>query len=182
MLGRTTYSDVLWASPDCTNHSVAKGRKRATNQPGLFGDTIAEEAAEKSRATIWDVPRFAEEHGYKLIRTENVIDAAKWIMFDAWLLAMTSLGYNHHIAYMNSMPAKLGGLPAAQSRDSMYVIGCVLCQPGRSHQKTRPGNTPTARSGRATGDCQGRNARSLGSLRRKRRWAARICVALVCCQ
>lgn len=115
-------SDILWASPECTNHSVAKGRKRITNQPDLFGEGIADEAAERSRATMWDVPRFAEQHKYKLIITENVVDAAKWIMFDAWLQAMNLLGYNHHIVYLNSMHAQLGGLPAPQSRDRMYVM------------------------------------------------------------
>lgn len=115
-------SDILWASPECTNHSVAKGKKRVTNQPDLFGDSIADEAAQKSRATMWDVPRFAEVHKYKLIITENVVDAAKWVMFDAWLFAMEALGYDHHIVYMNSMHAQLGGLPAPQSRDRMYVM------------------------------------------------------------
>lgn len=115
-------SDILWASPECTNHSVAKGKKRVTNQPDLFGDHIADEAAQKSRATMWDVPRFAEIHKYKLIITENVVDAAKWVMFDAWLLAMEALGYQHHTVYMNSMHAQLGGLPAPQSRDRMYVM------------------------------------------------------------
>ncbi|SDK80161.1 DNA cytosine methyltransferase [Arthrobacter sp. ok362] len=115
-------SDILWASPECTNHSVAKGRKRITNQADLFGESIADEAADRSRATMWDVPRFAEWHKYKLIITENVVDAAKWVMFDAWLMAMDALGYHHHIVYMNSMHAQLGGLPAPQSRDRMYVM------------------------------------------------------------
>ncbi|GAP53734.1 C-5 cytosine-specific DNA methylase [Arthrobacter sp. Hiyo6] len=115
-------SDILWASPECTNHSVAKGKKRITNQADLFGDSIADEAADRSRATMWDVPRFAEWHKYKLIITENVVDAAKWVMFDAWLMAMDALGYHHHIVYMNSMHAQLGGLPAPQSRDRMYVM------------------------------------------------------------
>lgn len=115
-------SDILWASPECTNHSVAKGKKRITNQADLFGDSIADEAADRSRATMWDVPRFAEWHKYKLIITENVVDAAKWVMFDAWLMAMSALGYEHHIVYMNSMHAQLGGLPAPQSRDRMYVM------------------------------------------------------------
>lgn len=38
-------SDILWASPECTNHSVAKGKKRITNQADLFGDTLPDEAA-----------------------------------------------------------------------------------------------------------------------------------------
>ncbi|UOD80319.1 DNA cytosine methyltransferase [Paenarthrobacter ureafaciens] len=115
-------TDMLWASPECTNHSVAKGKKRVTWQGALFGEKLPDEAAIKSRATMWDVPRFAEIHDYKLIITENVVDAARWIMFDAWLHAMDSLGYDHHIVYMNSMHAQLGGLPAPQSRDRMYVM------------------------------------------------------------
>lgn len=115
-------SDILWASPECTNHSVAKGRKRVTNQADLFGDTLPDEAADRSRATMWDVPRFAEVHRYRAIITENVVDAAKWVMFDAWLMAMKSLGYEHKIQYLNSMHAQHGGLPAPQSRDRMYVL------------------------------------------------------------
>jgi DNA (cytosine-5)-methyltransferase 1 len=116
------HSDILWASPECTNHSVAKGRKRITNQADLFGDTLPDEAADRSRATMWDVPRFAEVHKYRAIITENVVDAAKWVMFDAWLMAMRSLGYEHRIQYLNSMHAQHGGLPAPQSRDRMYVL------------------------------------------------------------
>ena len=116
------HSDILWASPECTNHSVAKGRKRVTNQPDMFGDALPDEAADRSRATMWDVPRFAEVHHYRAIITENVVDAAKWVMFDAWLMAMKSLGYEHRIQYLNSMHAQHGGLPAPQSRDRMHVL------------------------------------------------------------
>lgn len=116
------HSDILWASPECTNHSVAKGRKRVTNQADLFGDNLPDEAADRSRATMWDVPRFAEVHKYRAIITENVVDAAKWVMFEAWLMAMKSLGYEHRIQYLNSMHAQHGGLPAPQSRDRMYVL------------------------------------------------------------
>lgn len=131
-------SDILWASPECTNHSVAKGRKRASNQPDLFGDTIADEAAERSRATMWDVPRFAEQHRYKLIITENVVDAAKWVMFDAWIMAMSALGYDYHVVYLNSMHAQLGGLPAPQSRDRMYVMFWLKGNRRPDFEKLRP--------------------------------------------
>ncbi|PRA13301.1 DNA methyltransferase [Arthrobacter sp. MYb211] len=131
-------SDVLWASPECTNHSVAKGKRRATNQPDLFGDSIADEAAEKSRATMWDVPRYAEQHKYKIIMTENVVDAARWVMFEAWLHAMELLGYEHHIVYLNSMHAQLGGLPAPQSRDRMYVVFWIKGNPKPDFDKLRP--------------------------------------------
>jgi DNA (cytosine-5)-methyltransferase 1 len=115
-------TDILWASPECTCHSVARGKKRVTAQATLFDGEAPDPAAERSRATMWDVPRFAEYHDYQLIITENVVDAARWVMFDAWLHAMDSLGYAHHIVYMNSMHAQLAGDPAPQSRDRMYVM------------------------------------------------------------
>ena len=120
---RYPRTDILWASPECTNHSQAKGRKRNVDHvPDLLGDTLPDEAAERSRATMWDVPRFAEYHRYDAIVVENVVDAAKWILFAAWLYAMTSLGYEHHIVYLNSMHAQAMGLPAPQSRDRIYIV------------------------------------------------------------
>ncbi|MGS2805375.1 DNA cytosine methyltransferase [Nocardia sp. MW-W600-9] len=116
-------TDVLWASPECTNHSQARGRKRNIDAtPDLFGEVLPDEAAERSRATMWDVPRFAERHMYRAIITENVVDAAKWVMFPAWIQAMNLLGYKHRIVYSNSMHAQAGGNPAPQSRDRMYVV------------------------------------------------------------
>jgi DNA (cytosine-5)-methyltransferase 1 len=34
--------------------------RRTDGQPDLFGEVLPDEAAERSRATMWDVPRFAE--------------------------------------------------------------------------------------------------------------------------
>lgn len=111
---RTT---VLWASPECTNHSVGKGKKRFTGQLDMFRPQAPDPEAERSRATMWDVPRFAEFHHYDAILVENVVDARKWILFDAWIHAMQLLGYNYRILYLNSM---FFGVP--QSRDRMYVV------------------------------------------------------------
>ncbi|MEO5920471.1 MAG: DNA cytosine methyltransferase [Pseudolysinimonas sp.] len=122
---RYPRTDILWASPECTNHSQAKGIKRGSTQGefDLFGDRpLPDEAAERSRATMWDVPRFAEHHQYDSVIVENVVDAAKWIQFPAWLLAMELLGYEHETVWLNSMHAQAMGLPAPQSRDRMYVV------------------------------------------------------------
>lgn len=114
---------ILWASPECTNHSGAKGNRRPDAQPDLFGDTIPDEAADRSRATMWDVPRFAEHHLYDIVIVENVVEAARWVMFEAWLMAMQALGYQHKIVYLNSMHAPAQNAPRApQSRDRMYVV------------------------------------------------------------
>src|SRR5690606_27929890 len=61
-------------------------------------------------------------HRYKAIIIENVVDAAKWVMFPAWLQAMELLGYRHETVWLNSMHAQQGGLPAPQSRDRMYIV------------------------------------------------------------
>lgn len=116
-------TDLLWASPECTNHSQAKGIARYdAGQPDLFGETLPDEAAERSRATMWDVPRWTEAHRYEAIIVENVVEAAKWEPFQQWLGAMGSYGYEHEIVCMNSMHAQAAGLPAPQSRDRMYVV------------------------------------------------------------
>jgi DNA (cytosine-5)-methyltransferase 1 len=119
---RVPRTDLLWASPECTNHSQAKGVKRYS-QPDLFGETLPSEASERSRATMWDVPRFAERHAYRAIVVENVVDAAKWVMWDAWLMAMRSLGYEHQLVSLNSMHASAVEAPRApQSRDRLYIV------------------------------------------------------------
>lgn len=119
---RFPKTDILWASPECTNHSVAKGRRRADAQPDLFDDVLPDAAAERSRATMWDVPRFAEAHRYQAVIVENVVDAWNWEPFRAWLLAMDSLGYDHQVVFLNSMHAQAFGSGAPQSRDRMYVM------------------------------------------------------------
>ena len=115
---RYPSTDILLASPECTNHSLAKGTKKIKETLDLFDKGILDPAAERSRATMWDVPRFAEYHNYNNIIVENVVDARRWILFPAWLHAMHSLGYKHKCVYRNSMHNH----PTPQSRDRMYVV------------------------------------------------------------
>jgi DNA (cytosine-5)-methyltransferase 1 len=115
-------TDILITSPECTVHSPAGGgsakKRMFGNQISLSGKLASEEAEERSRATMWDVCRFAEYHRYNVIIAENVIEARKWILFDTWLQAMVNLGYDHEIKYINSMHAH----PTPQSRDRMYCV------------------------------------------------------------
>lgn len=115
-------TDLLWASPECTNHSRAKGKKKPTNQLDLFGESLPDEAAERSRATMWDVVRFTEQHRYRAIMVENVVEVADWLLFDSWIVAMHAMGYEHRIVSLNSMHAQSRGLPAPQSRDRVYIV------------------------------------------------------------
>jgi DNA (cytosine-5)-methyltransferase 1 len=124
-------SDILLASPECTNHSLAKGaRRRKPQASSLFEDGPAgDDEQERSRATMWDVVRFTEQklqkgRPYKAVVVENVVDAFKWGhnddggLFTAWRQAMGALGYEHEIVYLNSMFCP----PTPQSRDRMYVV------------------------------------------------------------
>jgi len=115
---RYPSTNILITSPECTNHTLAKGVKRTKAQMDLFNSGKLDPSAERSRATMWDVPRFAEYHGYEIIIVENVVDAREWIMYDAWLQAMHLLGYRHKAVYLNSMFCH----PTPQSRDRMYVV------------------------------------------------------------
>lgn len=116
---RYPSTTILITSPECTNHSIAKGKERKwRKQLELFGKVEIDPAEERSRATMWDVVRFAEYHRYQAVIVENVVDARWWEPFDAWLQAMALIGYEHQIVYFNSMFAH----PTPQSRDRMYIV------------------------------------------------------------
>jgi DNA (cytosine-5)-methyltransferase 1 len=85
--------DLLWASPECTHHSVARGGKPINDQ---------------SRATAWCVVRWAEALMPPVILIENVPEFIAWggigsdgrpmkskkgATFAAWVGALESLGY-----------------------------------------------------------------------------------------
>lgn len=108
----------LITSPECTNHSPAKGKEKVSEQLRLFETGVIDPAEEKSRATMWDVTRFAEYHKYEFIIVENVVNVTQWVQYPAWLLAMKLLGYNHKAVYANSMHFH----PTPQSRDRVYIV------------------------------------------------------------
>lgn len=155
------HTDIAWFSPSCTKHSVAQGKKRADKQPDLFGETLPDAAAERSRATMWDVVRFTEYHAYEAVIVENVVEVTAWPPYEAWLAAMASLGYRHRLIMLNSMHAQVHGPGAPQSRDRFYCVFwktgnrapdldgitrpnaiCDTCGPIRAIQSwKRPGNT-----------------------------------------
>ncbi len=115
---RYPSTNILITSPECTNHSLAKGKPRQYYSKDLFGNILIDPSEERNRATMWDVPRFAEYHDYEIIVVENVVDAGKWRLWDSWMHAMKSLDYDCQVVYFNSMFA----WPTPQSRDRMYTI------------------------------------------------------------
>lgn len=113
---RYPRTDVLIASPECTNHTTAKGVSRKLQQPSLFEGP--DPSAERSRATMFDVLRFIEVHAYDFVIVENVVDVTRWVFFDAWLLALQAAGYRWRILSINSMHTA----EVPQSRDRVYVV------------------------------------------------------------
>ena len=121
-------TSLLITSPECDKHTSASGIKRA-GQPDLFGDTEINEDADRSRATAWDVVRFAEVHNYAAIVVENVHQFHDWILFPIWLDALKKLDYEYKIVYMNAMFSHMDpstvtrrGDFVPQSRDRMFVV------------------------------------------------------------
>ena len=115
---RYPRTNILIASPECTNHSQARGVSRRSQQASLFDEP--DPAAERSRATMWDVVRFAEQMRYEACIIENVVEATKWVLWPAWCQAMTSLGYRLTLCSHNSMHHAV-----PQSRDRIYAVWCL---------------------------------------------------------
>lgn len=118
---RYPRTNVLITSPECTTHSPSGGNKhkKLKDQMELFEKNIIDPATERSRATMWDVCRFAEYHQYEAIILENVVEAkTNWVLFDDWLRCMHRLGYLHECVYLNSQHF----WPTPQSRDRMYIV------------------------------------------------------------
>ena len=116
---RYPSTDLLIASPECTSHSLSKGKKRKNlGQLDLFQPHVIDPCEVRSRATMWDVVRFSEYHRYNLVIVENVVEVRYWGLYDAWLNAMRELGYSYEEVYFNSMFAP----PTPQSRDRIYIV------------------------------------------------------------
>jgi len=112
-------ADILIASPECTNHTKAKGKKRNHRDGDL---SLLDDSAVRSRCTMDDVVKWTAIHGYKAIVVENVIEIRDWNdgpgrNFDAWWRAILGLGYRGRIVYLN---AQFTGVP--QSRDRAYCV------------------------------------------------------------
>lgn len=130
-------TDMLWASPECTKWSIANSRARELSldmggDPTLFDDvpadleTTDEDEATRSRLLMFDVLRFIEHHQYRAVIVENVVDIATQARYAtawaSWQRGLRSLGYDFRVVSLNSMHAQLGGAPAPQSRDRLYIV------------------------------------------------------------
>lgn len=94
--------DILLASPECTNHTCAKG-----NAP----------RSEESRATALQVLRFAKAFEPRWIIMENVIHMRPWARYAELLESLRKTGY--HIREQ-VLDAALFGVP--QRRRRLFII------------------------------------------------------------
>lgn len=129
---RLPRTDVLWASPICTEISPSGGRRRTRRMPGQAAIELEEYgpieagAFDRTRATAWDVIRATEVHRYKIIVTENVAEfVTDWELYDAWRECMHKLRPGYRSVVVSVSSAHVGGPgndPAAQWRDRCYTI------------------------------------------------------------
>uniref|UniRef100_UPI003F496B8F DNA cytosine methyltransferase n=1 Tax=Amycolatopsis sp. CA-290885 TaxID=3239925 RepID=UPI003F496B8F len=125
---RLPRTDLLWASPICTEISPAGARRRKKAQLDLFEEEdeapVDQDAFIRTRATFMDVIRAMEVKRYKAVIVENVVNVATdWELFDWWCSGVRTLDYNIQFVSVNS--AHVGGEdnPAApQWRDRLYLV------------------------------------------------------------
>lgn len=89
---------LLLASPECTNHSCAKGNSKRSEQ---------------SRMTAFEVIRFAMNLMPRWIVVENVIQMRDWSRYAEWLKGLKDLGYSVREQTLNASDF---GVPQARKR------------------------------------------------------------------
>ncbi|MFE3033026.1 DNA cytosine methyltransferase [Streptomyces canus] len=139
-------TDIFWASPECTNWSIAKGKKRSFAKAvqgdllDLYADMEEDQfktadqeddgptqEEEESRALMEEVPLYLRgviERGglVKAGIVENVIDVRSWTEWDRWIGEFHKMGYHTKVIALNSMHADPRSVhKAPQSRDRLYV-------------------------------------------------------------
>ncbi|MGZ3147292.1 DNA cytosine methyltransferase [Lentzea chajnantorensis] len=128
---RLPRTDVLWASPICTELSPAGGRKKSRGQLDLLADLnehgpVSTDALTRTRATFHDVIRATEVHRYKAVLVENVTNVASdWELFDWWVQGMCQLRPGYNVQYVSVSSAHIGGPGnphAPQWRDRLYIV------------------------------------------------------------
>ena len=117
--------DILLASPECTNHTCAKG--------GAPRD-------EKSRATAMLVIGYAAALRPRWLVLENVIHMRPWLRYGELKRNLADLGYRLHEHVLDS--ADFG---VAQRRRRLFLVGDRVRAP-RPLVRRRPGRKKSARS------------------------------------
>jgi DNA (cytosine-5)-methyltransferase 1 len=102
IFGNIGKVDLILASPECTNHSIARG---------------ARERCEDSRRSGWFVMNFAEELRPRWLVIENVLGMRRWDGFADLISELKRLGYQLR---MQSLDAAAFGVP--QNRRRLFIM------------------------------------------------------------
>ncbi len=169
---RYPSTNILLASPECTNHTSAKGISRKKQDPTLFDSPDL--GAERSRATMWDVHRFVEHHAYDAVIVENVVEATRWVYWPSWWQAWADAGYDARVVSLNS--AHTGEV--AQWRDRIYVVATRRGLPAVNVEVRPPSWCPTC-SAVVAGRQAFRNQRAAGKWRQQYDYRCPDCHGIV---
>lgn len=135
VLGRV---DLIVASPECTNHTHAKGKRHGTAEEDL------------SRRTALQVPRFVRGLRPRWVVVENVVSMKRWELYQLWMDQMIGLGYQ---ATETTLDAQDFGVP--QGRRRLFILFDRQRTPTVPRPLgTRPG---TVKSILCTADSNGHN-------------------------
>lgn len=111
--------NLILASPECTNHSPAKGNKPR---------------CEQSKDTAFQVVRFAGAFKPRWIIIENVVNMRKWTRYAEFKAALVALGYHLQEQVLNSAHF---GVP--QSRRRLFLVADRQQMPPKvTPRKTAP--------------------------------------------
>lgn len=108
--------DLIMASPECTNHSPAKGNKPK---------------CDTSRNTAFQVTRFAEIFRPRWIIIENVVSMKRWSRYGEFITGLKGIGYKIREQMLDSSNF---GVP--QKRRRLFIL-CDLVKEPKKIRKGR---------------------------------------------
>ncbi|MCP4146189.1 MAG: DNA cytosine methyltransferase, partial [bacterium] len=114
LAGELREIDLILASPECTNHSPAKGNKPR---------------CEISKDTAFQVVKFAKVFKPRWLVIENVINMRRWHRYPEFIGQIEALGYKTEPQVLNSADF---GVP--QSRKRLFI----LCDLQKQPEKLQP--------------------------------------------
>jgi DNA (cytosine-5)-methyltransferase 1 len=94
--------DLIFASPECTNHSPAKGNKPRS---------------EESKNTAFEVIRFAKAFQPRWIVIENVVNMRRWARYSEFKTELIALGYR-----LNDQVLNAADFDVPQSRRRLFLM------------------------------------------------------------
>lgn len=101
--------NLILASPECTNHSPAKGNKPRSEQ---------------SKDTAFQVVRYAKAFNPRWLVIENVVNMRNWTRYEEFKSELGRLGYHLSEEILN---AAAFGVP--QSRNRLFILADMDRQP-----------------------------------------------------